>query len=92
MLTGSAVDVREPEGIDRWRTASLADAAAVSLNASLSDHVQSGSRPTSDVRQGYARIEQLGYDLDRRSQRAAAARGEDPVSCCKLCTASLVKR
>jgi hypothetical protein len=47
-----------------------------------------------DAWQGYAGIERLGYIRDRRSQRAAAARGEDPGELLPMVhrVASLAKR
>ncbi len=77
VLTGIAVEVFEPKGTGRCRIAPLQDGSAVSLHASLADHVEPGARVITDAWQGYAGIEKLGYDRDRRSQRAAAARRED---------------
>ena len=77
-LVGVAVEVKSPKGFGRCRLAILPDASANSLHAFVSDHVESGATVSTDAWQGYRGIERLGYHHDRRSQRAAAARGEDP--------------
>ncbi|MCA1706827.1 MAG: transposase, partial [Actinobacteria bacterium] len=56
----------------------LADASAVSLHPFLTENVEPGTTVITDAWQGYAGIDKLGYTHDRRSQRAARARGEDP--------------
>ena len=78
VLTGIAVEVREPKGFGRCRMAPLADASAAALHAFVTDHVEPGATVITDGWQGYRGLEQLGYTHDRRSQRAARARGEDP--------------
>ena len=78
VLTGIAVEVREPKGLGRCRMAPLADACADSLHAFVTDHVEPGAVVITDGWSGYAGLERLGYIHDRRSQRAARARGEDP--------------
>jgi len=78
ILTGIAVEVREPRGFGRCRMRSLADASATSLHAFVTDHVEQGARVVTDGWQGYRGLEKLGYVHDRRSQRAARTRGEDP--------------
>jgi len=45
VLTGIAVEVREPKGIGRCRMAPLTDASADSLHAFVTDHVEPGSTP-----------------------------------------------
>ena len=94
VLTGIAVEVFEPKGIGRCRIAPLQDGSAGSLHAFVTDHVEPGTTVITDAWQGYAGIEKLGYDRDRRSQRAAAARGEDPGELLPAVhrVASLVKR
>lgn len=77
VLTGIAVEVRDPRGIDRCRMLPLADASAESLHAFVTGHVEPGTRIITDGWQGYRGLEKLGYVHDRRSQRAARARGED---------------
>ena len=57
---------------------SSSDASAASLHAFVTDHVEPGARVITDGWQGYSGLEKLGYVHDRRSQRAARARGEDP--------------
>jgi len=78
VLTGIAVEVREPKGFGRCRMLPLADASAASLHTFVADHVEPGARVITDGWQGYRGLEKLGYVHDRRSQRAARAHGEDP--------------
>ncbi len=78
VLTGIAVEIREPRGIGRCRMAPLADASAASLHGFVTDHVEPGTRIITDAWQGYSGLVGLGYIHDRRSQRAARVRGEDP--------------
>ena len=78
VLTGIAVEVREPKGIGRCRMAVLADGSAESLNPFVTGAVEPGSTVITDAWQGYSGLEGLGYTRERRSQRAARARGEDP--------------
>ena len=78
VLTGIAVEVREPNGLGRCRMLPLADASAASLHPFVTDHVEPGATVITDGWQGYHGVEKLGYVHDRRSQRAARARGEDP--------------
>ena len=78
VLTGIAVEVLEPTGFGRCRMASLPDASAASLHPFVTDHVEPGARVITDGWQGYRGLERLGYVHDRRSQRAAQHRGEDP--------------
>jgi len=78
VLTGIAVEVREPRGIGRCRMAPLTDGSAKSLHAFVTDHVEPGTKVITDAWQGYRGLDKLGYTHDRRSQRAARARGEDP--------------
>jgi len=78
VLTGIAVEIREPKGFGRCRMRPLVDASAASLHAFVTDHVELGGRVITDGWQGYRGLETLGYVHDRRSQRAARARGEEP--------------
>ncbi|MGH9113657.1 MAG: IS1595 family transposase [Acidimicrobiales bacterium] len=77
-LVGVAVELTEPEGYGRCRMALLADASAGSLQAFLRDHVEPGAVVITDGWMGYHGIGELGCVHDRRSQRAARARGDDP--------------
>ena len=72
----------------------LADASAVSLHAFVTDHVEPGARVITDGWQGYQGLEKLGYVHQRRSQRAARTRGEDPGELLPAVhrIASLIKR
>ncbi len=78
VLTGIAVETRESGGFGRCRMQPLADAAAASLHPFVTDHVEPGTKVITDGWQGYHGLDKLGYVHDRRSQRAARARGEDP--------------
>lgn len=78
VLTGIAVEVRDPKGIGRCRMAPLADASGPSLFAFVKNHVDPGSTVTTDGWKGYEGLTKLGYVHDRRSQRAARIRGDDP--------------
>jgi transposase-like protein len=77
-LVGVAVEVHQPRGYGRVRMAILADASAASLHRFVTDNVEPGSTVITDAWQGYRGVERLGYTHDRRSQRAARARGDDP--------------
>jgi hypothetical protein len=57
----------------------LADVSAASLHPFVADHVEPGATVITDAWQGYHGIAGLGYAHERRSQRAAGARGDDPV-------------
>jgi len=76
-LVGVGVELREPKGYGRCRMAILPDASGPSLRAFLTDHVEPGAAVITDGWAGYQGIGELGYFHDRRSQRAARARGED---------------
>lgn len=78
VLTAIAVEILEPKGIGRCRMAPVTDASSESLHAFVRDHVEPGAVVITDGWTGYLGIEKLGYVHDRRSQRAASARGEDP--------------
>jgi len=94
VLTGIAVEIHQPKGIGRCRTAPLADVSAASLHPFVADHVEPGATIITDAWQGYHGIAGLGYAHERRSQRAARARGDDPVQLLPAVhrVASLAKR
>jgi transposase-like protein len=77
ILTGIAVEVHEPKGFGRCRMQPLADASAASLLAFVTDFVEPGATVITDGWQSYRRLGKLGYNHDRRSQRATRASGED---------------
>jgi len=77
VLTGIAVEIKEPRGYGRCRMAPLVDASAASLHPFVTDHVESGSTVITDGWQGYRGLSGLDYVHEARSQRAARARGED---------------
>jgi transposase-like protein len=78
VLTGIAVEVKEPKGIGRCRMALLADGSAASLHPFVTAHVEPGATVITDAWMGYHGLAGLGYVHQRRSQRAARARGDDP--------------
>jgi len=78
ILTVIAVELRDPKGFGRCRMAPLPDASGPTLFAFLRDHVEPGSTVVTDGWKGYEGMTKLGYVHDRRSQRAARLRGEDP--------------
>ena len=77
-LVGVAVEIHQPRGYGRCRMAILADGSSASLHRFVTDHVEPGATVITDAWQGYHGIDKLGYRHDRRSQRAARARGDDP--------------
>ena len=77
VLTGIAVEVREPKGLGRCRMLPLADASAASLHPFVTDHVEPGATVFTDGWQGYHGLEKLGYVHARHSKRAARAHGQD---------------
>jgi len=50
--------------------------------------IEPGAKVITDAWMGYHGLAGLGYAHERRSQRAARARGEDPASCCPRYTGS----
>ena len=78
VLTGIAVEVSEPKGIGRCRMAVLADGSAESLHPFVAGAVEPGATVITDAWMGYHGLAGLGYVHERRSQRAARARGDDP--------------
>jgi transposase-like protein len=78
ILTCIAVEILEPKGFGRCRMQPVADASGPSLHAFVTSHVEPGATVITDGWQGYRGLEKLGYVHERRSQRAAEARGEDP--------------
>jgi transposase-like protein len=78
VLTCVAVEILEAKGFGRCRMAPVADASAESLLTFVSTNVEPGATVITDAWQSYRGLEKKGYVHDRRSQRAASARGEDP--------------
>jgi len=78
VLTAIAVEVHEPKGLGRCRMAPLPDASGPTLFAFVSGHVEPGARVITDGWKGYEGLSKLRYFHDRRSQRAARMRGDDP--------------
>lgn len=77
-LVGVAVEVKEPRGIGRCRMALLADGSSASLHPFVTGHVAQDATVITDAWMGYHGLARLGYAHQRRSQRAARARGDDP--------------
>ena len=78
VLTGIAVEIGEPKGIGRCRMAVLADASGASLGPFVAGSVEPRSRVITDGWVGYNGLATLGYAHERRNQKAAARRGQDP--------------
>src|SRR3974377_1140590 len=78
VLTGIAVEVTGPKGIGRCRLALLADGSSASLHPFVTGHVEPGATVITDAWMGYHGLAGLGYVHQRRRQRAARPRGEDP--------------
>ena len=78
ILTCIAIEILEPQGFGRCRMAPVADASAESLHAFVVANVEPGTTVIIDAWQGYRGLENKAYIHERRSQRAASARGEDP--------------
>jgi transposase-like protein len=79
-LVAVAVEVKQPRGLGRCRMAIIPDASAASLHPFVTAHVEPGASVITDAWKGYAGIDELGYSRDRRSQRAARLRGDDPFA------------
>jgi hypothetical protein len=77
-LAGIAVEVAEPRGTGRCRMQILADGSAESVHPFVTASIAPGTRVITYGWQSYAGLARLGYFHERRSQRAARARGEDP--------------
>ena len=78
VLTGIAVEISGPKGIGRCRMAVLADASGAALGPFVAGSVEPGSRVITDGWVGYNGLAARGYAHERRNQKAAARRGEDP--------------
>ena len=78
ILTCIAIEILEPKGFGRCRMAPVADASSESLHSFVVDNVEPGATVITDAWQGYRWLEKNGYIHDRRNQRAASARGEEP--------------
>ncbi len=72
----------------------VAEASAASLHSLIAANVEPGATVITDGWTGYAGLEGLGYLRDRRSQRAARLRGDDPFALLPAVhrVASLAKR
>lgn len=78
VLVGVAVELREPHHLGRCRMGVLRDGSAASLERFVTDHVAEGASVITDAWNGYSGLAKRGYVHERRSQRAARGRGEDP--------------
>lgn len=76
-LVAVAVEITEPKGYGRCRMQVIPDASAATLHEFVTGYVALGATVITDGWTGYLGIDKLGYHHDRRSQRAARARGED---------------
>src|SRR5271157_5510897 len=80
VLTGIAVEVREPKGIGRCRMAPLDDASGDTLGTFVTENVQPGATVITDGWAAYRAISGKGYQHRPINQKAARAAGEDPDS------------
>ena len=80
VLTGIAVEIKEPRGYGRCRLAPLPDASAASLCAFVADHVEPGATVITDGWKGYLGLDRCGYTHEARSQRAARLRGDEKAA------------
>jgi transposase-like protein len=71
-----AVEVTQPKGFGRCRVRIIPDASGETLRGFITDTIAAGATVITDGWNGYLGIDALGYRHDRRSQRAAQARGE----------------
>src|SRR5208337_5467824 len=71
VLTGIAVEVREPKGIGRCRMAVLADGSAESLHPFITGAVEPGARVITDGWAAYRAISGKGYQHRPINQKAA---------------------
>jgi transposase-like protein len=78
VLTGIAVEIGGPKGTGRCRMAVLADASGAALGPFVSGNVEPGTHVITDGWAGCNGVAGLGYTHERRNQKAAARRGEDP--------------
>lgn len=72
-----AVEVKASKGFGRCRMRIIPDASGDTLHHFITDTVAVGATVITDGWNGYLGITKAGYRHDRRSQRAAKARGED---------------
>ena len=80
VLTGIAVEVREPKGIGRCRMAPLDDASGDTLGTFVTENVQPGATVITDGWAAYRAISGKGYQHRPVNQKAARAAGDDPDS------------
>ena len=80
VLTGIAVEVREPKGIGRCRMAPLDDASGDTLGTFVTENVQPGATVITDGWAAYRAISGKGYQHRPINQKAARAAGDDPDS------------
>lgn len=76
-LVAVAVERTTSKGLRRCRSHVIPDASAATLGSFVTEHITPGATVITDGWSGYLGIAALGYTHDRRSQRAARARGED---------------
>ncbi len=77
-LVAVAVEVKSPKGFGRCRMKVIPDATAATLHQFVEGNITPGATVITDGWSGYLGLDKAGYIHDRRSQRAAKARGEDP--------------
>lgn len=78
VLTAVAVESDPVRGFGRCRLAPIPDASGSTLRAFITTYIEPGSTIVTDGWNSYRGATTAGYTHERRSQRAAKARGEDP--------------
>jgi ISXO2-like transposase domain len=89
VLTGIAVEVREPKGIGRCRMAVLADASASARGPFVSENVEPGTRVITDGWNGYNGLERAwATPTSRAASGPGPAAARIPASYCPPSTVS----
>ena len=82
VLTGIAVEVREPKGIGRCRMAPLDDASGDTLGTFVTENVQPGATVITDGWAAYRAISGKGYQHRPINQKRPAPLGMTRTACC----------
>ena len=88
VLTGIAVEVREPRGIGRCRMALLADGSSASLHPFVTGHVRPGATVITDAWMGYHGLAGLATPTSGAASGPPAPAVRTRASCCPPCTGS----
>ena len=82
VLTGIAVEVREPKGIGRCRMAPLDDASGDTLGTFVTENVQPGATVITDGWAAYRAISGKGYQHRPINRKRPAPLGMTRTACC----------